>query len=100
MNKAEISKKLLEQSLSAGGGERLRTDVFEGNDSYKVTYRFLGNLTQQWRELGMDHFPTEKEAIEIAQESHPYFAWLFNQERELEGFKSTYQFHADVWRKM
>ena len=98
MNKEQIAQELLRLSLNAGHSERLIPNSFKDNDSYKVGYRFLGNLMPQWKELGLEHFPTEEDVIEIAKMAHPYFVWLFGQEDGLGEFKRTYEFHADVWK--
>ena len=89
MDKEVIAKKLLVQSLNARYSEKLIPNSFQDNDSYKVCYRFISNLTTQWREFELEHFPTEEEVVEIAKMAHPYFVWLFEQKDELGGFKST-----------
>jgi len=75
--------------------EKLKA-AFENNDSYRVCYRFVGNMTQRWKKLGLEHFPTEEEAIAMAKLADPYFVWLFGNNDELKHFKSTYQFHKDI----
>ena len=94
----EASLKLGAKSKSEYGSERIK-DNFADNNSYKVCYRFSVNLATSWEELGLSHFPTEYEAIKIASLADPYFIWLFQDERELEGFKSTFDNVADVWRE-
>jgi len=89
----------MSKSLRDCSSERLH-DNLEENDSYKVRYRFLANMMGQWRDLGLEHFPTEEEAVTIAIEAHDYFSWLFTDEKELEAYKTLYEFHADVWRDM
>lgn len=97
MKKADIAKILRDKAYSESrNNERLKSS-FEENNSYKVSYRLLGNMLQEWKELGFDHFPTEAEAIEMAKLVDPYFVSLFKDERELDSFKSTYEFHKDVW---
>jgi ribosomal protein S6 len=55
----------------------------------------------RWKELEFDHFPTEEEAIEIAKKSHPYFVWLFENDKDgLDQFKRLYEFNEDVWKDM
>jgi hypothetical protein len=98
MNKGNVAKILIEQTLKAGHSERLIPDSFEENDPYKVCYRFLANLTQLWVDQKLECFPTEEDAIEIAREAHPYFIWLFSEEDGLDQFKRLYEFHADLWR--
>ncbi len=114
----KVALDLREKSLNAGGSERLvvsspewgtecpvalkdpakqQGEYFIFNDPYKVCYRLIGNMTSGWVKLGLNHFPTEEEAIEIARKVDPYFGWLFDQPEELDAFKRTYEFHKDVW---
>ena len=72
---------------------------FQDNDAYKVCYRLISNLTQRWKQLGLEHFPTEEESITIARKVDSYFEWLLGKPDELEGFKSTYAFHKDVFNE-
>jgi len=91
MNKEEIIQELREKSLSANSRtERLYPNG--DNDAYKVCYRLIGNLLWAWKaEFGS--FPTESDAIDVAKQVDPYFVELFKDLDELDGFKSTYQFH-------
>ncbi len=116
----EVANELRDQAINLSrGDERLRISVednhsgsyklklkvpiippksyFQANDSYKVCYRLISNLTTQWKQLGLDHFPTEEESITIARKVDPYFEWLFEHPNELEGFKNTYDFHKECW---
>ena len=92
---------LREMSLSTGSSstniERLQETNFKENNSYKASYRFLSNMTTQWGKLGLEHFPTEDEAILIATKASPYFIWLFKDEDELTGYKNIYWFMEDIW---
>jgi hypothetical protein len=94
----EVALKLKEQSVGIRdhSSEKL-LPIFADNDAYKVNYRFIANMTQQWKTLGLEHFPTEKEAIKIARFADPFFIWLFKDNFELLGFESTYAFHEDIW---
>ena len=82
--------------------ERLIEDDFEDNDAYKVCYRFLDNMLAGWRSLGLPHFPSISEAITIAKEASPYFAWLLagDDEEAIEKFTNLYTYFEDVWRDM
>lgn len=82
---------------AASSSERLYADDPELNDHYKVTYRFLSNLLSQWKELGLDEFPTFEDSIDIAIEVDGYFDWLLKNGKEGWVFANNYEVLEDVW---
>jgi len=102
----QAAKELRYMSMTTGSGiyssERLKEikNEFHKNDSYKVRYRFLSNMCAGWENLGLEHFPTEEEAILIAKLASPYFVWLFRNNNELENYKALYESIGDVWKDM